>query len=102
MESGRVMFLLSMAPLSPASAGRAMGTAASLVSVLRHIGDREREGAAAAGRRLCPDPSAVALDDAPARRQADAAALVVAAAAREHLEDRALLREADAVVAHRE
>src|SRR3954453_5476993 len=41
----------------------------------------------------------MALDDPPARRQADAAALVIAAAAREHLEDRAVSGQADAVVA---
>src|SRR3954465_14261979 len=41
----------------------------------------------------------MALDDPPAGREADAAALVVAAAAREHLEDRAVAGQADPVVA---
>src|SRR3954468_14635698 len=61
--------------------------------------DREGKGAAAARRGLGPDAPAMALDDPPARRQADAAALVIAAAASEHLEDRAVRRQADAVVA---
>ena len=64
--------------------------------------EREVEGAAAAGRGLGPDPPAVALDDPTAGGEADPAALVLAAAAGEHLEDRAVVGQADAVVAHRE
>src|SRR3954454_6069646 len=63
---------------------------------------REVKGAAASRRGLRPDAPAVGLDDPPAGREADAAALVLAAAAREHLEDRAFLGQADPVVAYRE
>src|SRR3954468_22397902 len=63
---------------------------------------REVKGAAASRRGLRPDAPALGLDDPPAGREADPAAVVLAAAAREHLEDRAVLGQSDPVVAYRE
>src|SRR4029079_8990041 len=47
-------------------------------------------------------PPAVAVDDPPAGRETDSAALVLAPGAREHFEDRAVLGQSDPVVAYRE
>src|SRR3954469_6125055 len=62
----------------------------------------EEKGAAASGSRLRPNAPTVSLDDPPTGGEADPAALVLAAAALEHLEDGAVLGQADPVVAHRE
>src|SRR4051794_23561098 len=63
---------------------------------------RERERAAPARGPLGPDASAVSFDDPAAGRKPDAAALTGTCPALEHLEDRAFLGHADAVVAHGE
>src|SRR4051794_13394831 len=70
----------------------------------RRVSNREGEekGAAASGSRLRPNAPTVSLDDPPAGGEADPAALVLAAAALEHLKDGAVLGQADPVVAHRE
>src|SRR5947207_404825 len=66
------------------------------------VRQREAERAAAAGHRVGPDAAAVGFDDPATRREADSAALVVADAAGEHLEDVRGLGQPDAVVAYRE
>src|SRR5436190_5045975 len=96
--------MLSVPPTARHEAvGRVEG-ADGRISGRRWVSHREGEekGAAASGRRLRPDAPAVGLDDPPAGGEADPAALVLAAAALEHLEDGAVLGQADAVVAHRE
>src|SRR5206468_9421937 len=71
---------------------------------LRAVGEGEVEHGAAAGAWLEPDAAAVALDDAPAQRQADAAARVLVAGVQplEHLEHLpgAGAVHADAAVGH--
>src|SRR5438270_13763055 len=66
------------------------------------VRQREAERAATAGHRVGPDAAAVGFDDPATRREADAAALVIADAAGEHLEDVLGLGQPDAVVAYRE